>query len=202
MLCIVGFVVFLAIMYFTLSHNTQLKWWICLIIAIAVSALLTVILYFIWIVGVLMAGFALGAIIGVLLMATPLGTKVLVDRLPHILFIVILGLVFGVLALIFQRLFIIISTSLLGSYLIIAGIDIIAVHTNVLTTIISRLFGKDKTPWNPDTSWKLYVLIGAIVALTIIGSLLQALVINRRYDHTRVYNKGYVSIQYKPLKRY
>lgn len=136
----------------------------------------------------------MGAILGLFILSTPIGTKYLENsKLGQSLLVGLTGLAFGVLAVVLQRIIIIIGTSIIGSYLAIVAVDELWVKTGVISKIFIYLIKRYNPPFIIKDEWKVYILLGAIAVLTIIGVLTQLIFTSRKFHHRKPY--GYTHIQ-------
>lgn len=166
-------------------HAPKLKWWAVLLISLGSAIAAALICYFIYFIGVSFLGAALGFIIATLILATPFGTKVVTKYWAHFGIIIGFMVVFSVIALIFQRLLIIIGTSALGSYLFCNAIDIAWLHTGILTDIIVKFFTRkfeDIPKYNTPSG---YGLLGGWAAIILFGVLVQYGITARDFDHRK-----------------
>jgi len=119
-----------------------------------IGAALTVALYF---VGVFLIGAFLGGVVGVALFAT-------VGNNPEPVVLLILGVVGGVVALIFQKLMIIVSTAFVGAWNVVFGIAYFVTGT-IDPTNVEGLFRTRGT--------QLYIILLCWIALGIVGAIVQ-----------------------------
>jgi mannose/fructose/N-acetylgalactosamine-specific phosphotransferase system component IID len=131
-------------------------------------------------------GCGLGVAIASLVLTTPLGTVVLKEPWTHIVIVCGAGLVFGVLALIFQKTLIIVGTASFGSYMIASGVDLQWMKPQpILSQIIPNIlsFQKSAFDWDEIKSnpWP-YVLIAGMVVFAIAGVIVQTCFTAKNYD--------------------
>jgi hypothetical protein len=187
-LALVGFVTIFVLLWVVLTvHAPKLKWWAILLISLACALVVAVLCMFIYQIGIALLGWALGFTIATLILSTPLGTKVMTNYWAHFSIILVFSLAFSVLAVIFQRLVIIIGTSSLGAYLFCNAIDIAWMHTGILSNILVHFFTKSHPDAFPKiNTWQAYVLLGGDLALFLFGVLVQFGITARNFDHTKL----------------
>jgi hypothetical protein len=169
------------------THAEKLKWWAVLLISLACALVAGVLCFFIYQIGIAMIGWALGFTIASLILSTPLGTKVMTNYWAHFSIILVFALAFSILAIIFQRLIIIIGTSSLGAFMFCNGVDIAWIHSGILSNILVHFFTKHFDSIPPINTWQAYVLLGGDLGLVIFGILVQFGITARNWDHTKYY---------------
>lgn len=186
-LALVGFVVIFIVLWVVLTvHAPKLKWWAVLLISLACGLVAAALCFFIYHIGIALLGCALGFTMATLLLSTPFGTKAVTNYWAHFAIILVFSLVFSILAVIFQRLIIIIGTSALGAYLFCTSIDVAWMHTGILTDIIVQFFSKDphfSSRIAQFNTWQAYTLMGGDLALILFGVIIQFGITARNYDH-------------------
>jgi len=140
--------------------------------------------------GYFLFGMVLGMALGLLILsATPLGSLInssnfgsVSPSLVSLLSVLGVGLIVGIVTVIFSRVILIIGTSFNGAYLVGSTVDGMWLHTS-LSDILSNILNMSSTGFAFDISnWIPYALLGGIVALAIIGMIVQFLVTARNYD--------------------
>ncbi|RUS34137.1 hypothetical protein BC938DRAFT_482303 [Jimgerdemannia flammicorona] len=142
-----------------------------LIISIIVGLLGGAILTCCWHIGL----YFLAALAGYALALWILGWKsggLIESSTGRVILIVVLIIVFVLLIIFFERWMVIISTSVIGAYLIILGIDIFA-QTGFASNAASFLSSNHSTNSNTNMDWKTYIMLAAFIALAIIGIFFQ-----------------------------
>lgn len=185
----VGFVVLFAVLWIVLTTHTHLRWWAVLLISLGGGLVAGLLCFFIYILGIALLGSALGFITATLVLSTPFGTKVVTNYWAH--FGIILGtmLVFSTLAVIFQRLLIIVGTSALGAYLFCNAVDIAWLHTGILTDIIVKFFNRKLGDLPPLNTASGYGLLGGSLGIIIFGTIIQFGITARNFNHKQADQK-------------
>lgn len=148
--------------------------------------------------------FALGAMLGCVLagivLATPLGTSLVTLAWVHWLVLVGSSLLFGVLALVFQKPLLIVATSIYGSYLIALAVASLWVPQSNFAQIIPHMFSAQEFPFDPTAAnWLPFVFIAGIAVVSILGIVVQARVTARKYHHLKKKSDEYNSVEVEPL---
>lgn len=172
------------------THAPKLKWWAVLLISLACAIVAALLCFFVYHVGILLLGFALGFTVASLILSTPLGTKVITNHWAHFGIILGFALVFSILAIIFQRFLLILGTSALGAYLFCNAIDTAWMHTGILSNIVVSFFTQNLDHIPPINTWQAYVLLGGDLGLLLFGILIQYGITARSWDHVKAYKQN------------
>ncbi|RUP46574.1 hypothetical protein BC936DRAFT_146787 [Jimgerdemannia flammicorona] len=168
---LVGFWVFGNITYIGMI-NGGANQTLTLIISIIVGLLGGAILACCWHIGL----YFLAALAGYALALWILGWKsggLIESSVGRIILIAAFIIVFVLLIIFFERWMVIISTSVIGAYLVILGIDIF-VQTGFASNVASFLSPNHSTNSNTTMDWKYYLMLAAFIVLAIIGIFFQS----------------------------
>ena len=91
------------------------------------------------------------------------------------------GIVCGILALIFQKWLVIVGTSIIGSLLIVFGLDYFVELSQMIYFLL--MFAAKRE--NLQLCWFSWVLVGLFPLLVIASLLIQFLLTGRKYDHKK-----------------
>jgi len=101
----------------------------------------------------------------------------------HFVIMVVSSIIFGILALVLQKVLMVVGTSFGGSFMIASAVDFLAVHSNFSLIIPMALRFNFDTVKNAD--WRVYVMIAGFVVFGIIGSVVQFALTARNFNHNK-----------------
>ena len=174
---------FTYILFLSLLTHVQGDWKVYVAIALAIVVgiafgLLTICIYYI---GLFLAGGSIGFLLVWLLLSVIDIPFFQAHAYVPLLIAIGAGIVTGIVALIFQKWLIIVSTSLVGSFLIAWSLDYYMELGQMVYFLV--LFAVDRK--NLKLCWFSWVIVSLFVLLTAAGLLVQILVTGRKYDHKK-----------------
>jgi hypothetical protein len=199
-LFVIGAIAGAATAYLLLQTHAQLALFLVLIIAAVSGIILGLMFVCIFYLGLFALGAMLGCVLAGIVLATPLGTSLITLAWAHWLVLVGASLLFGVLALVFQKPLLIVATSIYGAYLIALAVASLWVPESNFAQIIPHLFSAKEFPFDPTAAnWLPFVFIAGIAVVSILGIVVQARVTARKYHHLKKKNDEYNSVEVEPL---
>mmetsp|Transcript_3175 Transcript_3175/g.3519 ORF Transcript_3175/g.3519 Transcript_3175/m.3519 type:complete len:274 (+) Transcript_3175:90-911(+) len=179
-----GFLLMFFVSLVAFGSHVSIPWYLTLLISGAIGMIFGLILLFIVYVGIFFSGVTFGFVLGALLLTTPIGTKYLTRTLYQYILVGGAGLSFGVIALLLQKIILIIATSMLGAYSIAIALDIIWLKTHFMK-MLPLLILYEELPDGTHYTWKVLLLLCGTPALMIFGVLFQFFFTGRKYDHRK-----------------
>jgi len=180
-----GLILFFSICYILMSSllnwNNDWKYYLVLGISGTVGLLGGGLFLVIVPIGFFAIGALLGLTVGTICLLTPIATLLGSNGLYVFLFLVGFAVVFGIIAVIFQKVVAIIGTSFVGSFMIFNSLDDRFFHSN-FSSILPTFLKTFNVPPATD-HWAPYVILGCVVVLAIIGIFVQFKATAKNYDH-------------------
>jgi hypothetical protein len=178
------------ILYYALG---EFHWWIILI-ALVVGLLGGVLLHFLYIVAIFCLGFLLGFVLSTVTWGGYLADWIYGDAIPTYfqvitwVVIVLAAVLGGVLAIKFQKFLIVLATSVVGGYGIIAGADYLIGDGRFAASLSSIFSGIPVSyytyPWGG--MWMSYLMFVAWALVSVIGVIIQLRVTGKHHDHKHI----------------
>jgi len=181
------------ILYYALG---EFHWWIILI-ALVVGLLGAVLLHFLYIVAIFCLGFLLGFILATVTWGGYLADWIYGSTIPTYfqvitwVVIVLAAVLGGVLAIKFQKFLIVLATSVVGGYGIVAGADYLIGDGRFAASLSSIFSGipvsdrpADFYPWGG--MWVSYLMFVVWVLVSIIGVIVQLRITGKHHDHKHI----------------
>jgi len=194
-----GAILFAFVTYQTLSAIPQvaekLEPIYILLIAAGAGLLGGIIVLLLFKVGIFLLGFMFGAVVGVVVMSfTPLTTTISDNiHATYTTWVILacvvgLGILCGILAVVFIRPIVIFITAWNGSFIVMQAVDRMA-KTNLLY-ILQAVFNRKVEIRTLDAAnWPVYVMFGGLVLLALLGILVQARFTARGHHHDPQHNR-------------
>jgi len=167
---LVGFWVVANIIYIAMVNAGDISITIILIVAIVVGLIAGCCLACCWHLGI----YVLAALFGYALALWILSWKaggLITSPTGRIILIVVLVVVSVILMFFFEKPMIILSTSFVGGFLIIFGIDLFA--QTGFATLVASFLESNSTPSQDALTWQIYILLAGVLLLAIIGCVVQ-----------------------------
>jgi len=167
---------------------------VTLIIAGGLGLIIAILMTAIKKIGIFALGALLGLAIATVALATPLGELIANQGIVWLYFVSLVGssILFGLLALLLQKIIMVIGTAFGGSFMIASALDSLAVHSSFSKVIPLALSFNFNTMVNVD--WKVYVMIAGVIVVGITGTVVQFRFTARNYNHNK---KKVVEEEYK-----
>jgi len=144
-------------------------------------------------IGFFAIGAILGLTVGAISLVTPIGTLLQSNGLYVFLYLVSFAVVFGIIALIFQRFVAIVGTSFGGSFMIFNSVDAQFLKTN-FSTILPTFFKTFKIPSLAD-HWQPYLVLAGVVVLAVVGCVVQFTKTAKGYNHRQKREPSYTHVR-------
>jgi hypothetical protein len=188
-----GFILFYFVTFEALHAipkvDAALAPWIVMAIAAGVGILGGILVIFVFKAGIFLMGFILGSVAAVIVVSfTPLNT-IINENIQgastfwvFIACVVGLGIVVGILAVIFVKFIVVIVTACNGSFVIIAAVDRITEWNllHVLTGVFNRTVPLVAMDWK---NYQTYVIFGGLILLAVAGIVIQFRFTARGHRH-------------------
>mmetsp|Transcript_22130 Transcript_22130/g.32931 ORF Transcript_22130/g.32931 Transcript_22130/m.32931 type:complete len:249 (+) Transcript_22130:42-788(+) len=187
-LFVVGFTIGSGITYGLLESLADLDDWANILIAVVVGLIVGVLSMVLWIIGL----FALGALCGVIVACVIQSTAdngLIQEDWGIYLMISLFALFFGIIAVVLQKLVIILSTSTLGAYAVIASIGVLSYPEGSFGKVIQAAIENDFDIIDAD--WRTYVLLASWAVLAVIFVIIQFCWSAKNHNHRTA---GYVIV--------
>mmetsp|Transcript_747 Transcript_747/g.1722 ORF Transcript_747/g.1722 Transcript_747/m.1722 type:complete len:244 (-) Transcript_747:73-804(-) len=165
---------------------TDLEPWLAGLIAILAGLVIALLALCIWPIGVFLTGAWAGFLIGCVIMSTVNGGLIQVDWGAY-LFLSLMALLCGILAVILQRPVVILATAISGAYLFLAGIDgfvyLLADHKGGGSFWLIVPFLMQGKLDQLDADWITWLFCALWVVFSIAGAIVQFAGPGRHYNH-------------------
>jgi len=195
-LFLAGFILLYFVSFSLLSSFPQvtdvLRPWVIMAISAGIGLLGGILVVVVFKIGVFIMGFIFGAILAIVVISfTPLqgviNANIQSNVTVYVFFgsVVGLGIIVGILAIIFIKFIVVIVTACNGSFVIMSSIDKLAPSFGIFQ-ILSGVFQRNNTvPTNTLdwTSYQTYVVLGGLVLLAIAGIAIQFRFTARGHHH-------------------
>ena len=189
-LFLIGFLIgggfaYFAVLAFLVDVDATWKIYLALGVTIVVGAIVGFITIAIYYIGMFLAGASVGFLITWFLLSV-IDIQYLQTHIwiPFLVAIGV-GIVCGIVTLIFQKWPVIIGTSVIGAFLISWSIDYYLELGLMIYFLL--LFAENRSNLNP--CWYSWTIIGFFVLIGIAGLILQGAVTGRKYDHKKDFNE-------------
>jgi len=182
-----GLLIGFAVAFIVLQGHTSLKMLWLLIISGAIGLIFGVIFIVLIKIGIFFMGFGVGIVVCGLVLATPIGTQVIHccagGSWYPLIAMGISGLAVGILALIFQKIIIILATSIGGAYSIAFAIDCAWVKSN-FSEVIPAIISLQKLHID-SSNMAPYLLIAGVLLLSVAGFFVQLCYTSKHSRHEK-----------------
>jgi len=182
MLFLCGFIVGFFITFLVLEYYITIVNGASIYIALAIAIIVGLIVGSLFICLVIVGIFFLGVIAGYLFM-TLIVFEIPMPIYAEIILFIIIPLIFGCIAVCFQKYVFIVATAFFGAYLIIASIDRMFKGSFSVTTI--HLFQWSSLASAQVRTTQTWIEIVVLLILAVLGVLVQLFLTSRRYNHSR-----------------
>jgi len=180
-----GVLIAFGVTFLVLVNKTHLSIWLIFLIAGGAGLIGGFIFVALMFVGIFCIGALLGLALAAGVLATPLGTKLLTGNLATFLTCGIAALGGGIIALVFQKILVVLGTAWGGAYMIGTGLDILLIHSG-FASVIPELISQHHLPVSGDNlNWKPIIVLGGVLVLAIAGAVVQFCWTVGNYDHRR-----------------
>ena len=173
-------------MYFLiagLTHGRPETWlpYVALAVAVVVgiiTGLLTICIYYI---GIFLAGASIGFLISWFILGA-INVPFLREHIyVPIIIAVVVAIIIGIIALVLQKWFFMVGTSILGGFLVVWGLDYYIELGSMIYYLL--LFAENRSTLKP--CWYSWMMLPLFFILSLAGFLVQALLTGRKYDHKK-----------------
>lgn len=182
-----GFVVAGLAAYFALTAHVNLEMYYIWGISIAAGLVGGLLLLFLWTIGVFVLGAMMGFELAVLAMTTRTGGLLTIAWTRYVVY----GgapLVFGILAVVWEKFFIALSTSVFGAFTVIACVDYFAGSAGGGFYGLIPFIVQER-PYDIDVTAVTYAELAACAILAIFSCGIQLFFTGRRYDHRQGHSR-------------
>jgi len=185
-LFLIGFLAGFTVVYFIIvgvTHGRSENWlpYVALAAAVVVGILVGLLTICIYYVGIFLAGASIGFLVPWFI----LGAINIPFLRTHFYVIIIIcavvAVIVGILALILQKWFFIVGTSILGAFIVIWGVDYYIELGSMVYYLL--LFAENRSSLKP--CWYSWTMMPVFFVLALAGFLVQAFVTGRKYDHKK-----------------
>ena len=188
-LFLIGFLVGGALTYFViiaLVSNRPETWlpYVAISVAVVVGVLCGLLTICIYYVGLFLAGGSIGFLIVWFILASIDVDFFHTHIYVPIIIAVLAGIIAGVITLIVQKWFFMFGITILGSFLVIWGLDYYLELGSMIYYLF--LFAEHRAKFKP--CWYSWSIVPLFVILIVSGFLIQACVTGRKYDHKKEFN--------------
>jgi len=195
-----GFILFYFITFETLTAidavRAALQPWIIMAIAAGVGLLGGILVVFVFKVGVFIMGFIFGAAIAIYVVSFTTLSRLIISNVDaswgiwvFAAAVVGLGILVGILAVVFVRFVMVIVTACNGAFVVMSSIDALIPGWNVMG-IIGSIFHKDIKVSEIDfKDFRFYVIFGGLLILALAGIFVQFRFTARGYKHEEAKKK-------------
>ncbi|XP_031562633.1 transmembrane protein 198-B-like [Actinia tenebrosa] len=197
-LFLVGFIFATLITFVILNNHTTLPLWGLIAVSLAVGLFCGLLTTFVIYCGLFLGGFSFGFFIGIFIFyIVHLFIHITIKWIP---FGILLGLslIFGILALRFQKPLFILSTSMLGGVLATGGVDYFVEGFELLDFTWKRIVASD----GQITCWVTCVVLAIWPVLFIMGNLIQFVKTGKTFNHLAGKNSVSLQGEDKAMQRY
>ena len=185
-LFLIGFLAGFTVVYFViigLTHGQTQSWipYVALAVAVIVGVLFGLLTICVYYVGIFLAGASIGFLVTWFILGA-INIPYLREHIyiPIIITIAV-GIILGIVALVVQKWFFILGTSILGAFIITWGLDYFIELGSMVYYLL--LFAENRSILKP--CWYSWIMIPLYVILAIAGFLVQVFLTGRNYDHKK-----------------
>ncbi len=190
-LFLIGFLAAGSITYFIIlafTHQLSASWvlYVSIIVPIVVGIIAGILVICLYYIGIFLAGGSVGFLIVWFMLAAIDVDFFRTHLYVPILIAVAVGLIVGIITLFVQKWFFILGTTVLGSFMIIWGLDYYLELGSIVYYLV--LFAEHRAQIKP--CWYSWTMVGLFGVLIIVAFLVQAFLTGRKYDHKKALNGG------------
>merc|ERR1712010_261894 len=172
---VIGFTIGFVVCYMLLEAHTSLEYWANILISIAPGILGAILLHVFYKVAVFTAGFVLGFVLLSTVVVGFVGTYISDETwftVTSYVLMTVTGFICGVAALFFERVLLVIATSVVGAYGCVVALDyFLYVDDAQFATLMYDVFAGDSV--NFTNEWIAWTMLGVWILLSLIGAVFQ-----------------------------
>ena len=159
---------------------SDLPEWAEVLIAVATGVLAGILAMCLLPLGLFLLGATAGGCLALLVLSTGDGGLITEDWAQY-LFVGLLAIALGLITIAFQKLLIILTTSILGSYALVAGVSQLADPQGSFSQVVWSFLSNS---WSTlDANWHTWLCVGVWAGLALIFVLVQFCITGKKHNH-------------------